>query len=135
MAAVSSLAKYPKLIKRLFVSDSNRIPENGQFSARFCINGEWIQVTVDDLIPFFPNSKTPTFCKIVKNSIWPLILEKAYAKAYGSYQKTEIGFSKDALTDLTGAPCEYLDIRTNPAARDQIAHFLKKGFIMDVSSK
>jgi calpain-15 len=35
-------------------------------------------------------------------------MEKAYAKAFGSYEKIEAGLAGDALRDLTGAPCLYL---------------------------
>jgi calpain-15 len=36
-----------------------------------------------------------------------LLLEKAYAKVYGSYEKIESGLAGHALRDLTGAPYEY----------------------------
>ena len=41
--------------------------------------------------------------------MWVLLLEKAYAKAYGSYYTIEGGDPGIALRDLTGAPCESLD--------------------------
>jgi len=37
------------------------------------------------------------------------LLEKAYAKAYGSYEIIEGGNPAEALRDLTGAPFENLD--------------------------
>jgi calpain-15 len=36
--------------------------------------------------------------------LWVLLLEKAYAKKYGAYDKIEAGFTNEALRDLTGAP-------------------------------
>ena len=41
--------------------------------------------------------------------MWVLLLEKAYAKAYGSYLTIEGGDPKIALRDLTGAPTESLN--------------------------
>jgi len=38
-----------------------------------------------------------------------MILEKAYAKVFGSYQAIESGLSGIALNALTGAPFEYLN--------------------------
>ena len=36
--------------------------------------------------------------------IWVLILEKAWAKIFGSYQRIEAGLSGEALNTLTGSP-------------------------------
>lgn len=37
-----------------------------------------------------------------------LILEKAWAKLFGSYAKIESGFCREALRDLTGAPTKVI---------------------------
>ena len=37
-----------------------------------------------------------------------MLLEKAYAKLYGAYDKIEAGLAGHALRDLTGAPYQYL---------------------------
>ena len=40
--------------------------------------------------------------------IWPMILEKAYAKLYGSYQNIDAGIIQDAMADMTnGTPSSY----------------------------
>lgn len=41
-----------------------------------------------------------------------MLIEKAYAKAYGSYQRIEGGNPAIALRDLTGAPYENKDSLT-----------------------
>ena len=40
----------------------------------------------------------------MNGSIWHIILEKAYAKFYGSYIDIIGGWGSDALRDLTGYP-------------------------------
>jgi hypothetical protein len=37
--------------------------------------------------------------------LWACLIEKAYAKAHGSYKSTSGGEIQEALLDLTGAPC------------------------------
>jgi hypothetical protein len=56
------------------------------------------------------------FCLPKDGEIWPLLLEKLYAKTYGNYSKIVVGYSADALRDLTGAPSEYIDIKDTEIA-------------------
>ena len=44
-----------------------------------------------------------------------LLLEKAWAKIYGSYENIEAGFTREAMFALTGAPTKYfaIDKETN----------------------
>lgn len=53
-----------------------------------CNNGILQECVVDDYIPC--NTKgCPIFSKANGNELWVLLLEKAYAKIYGSYHKIE----------------------------------------------
>ena len=45
----------------------------------------------------------------IKNKV--LILEKAWAKLFGNYEKIEAGLPSEALKALTGAPAEYLNTK------------------------
>eukprot|EP00899_Mesostigma_viride_P009190 jgi/Mesvir1/18272/Mv09540-RA.3 len=46
----------------------------------------------------------PAFARNAGPELWAMLLEKAYAKCYGSYSAIAAGDPGDALTDLTGAP-------------------------------
>jgi len=58
-------------------------------------------VVVDDKFPC--SAKGPLFSRSHGPELWVLLLEKAYAKLYGAYDKIEGGFAGEALRDLTGA--------------------------------
>lgn len=52
-----------------------------------------------------------------------MLMEKAYAKLYGAYDKIESGLTGEAIRDLTGAP--YIDIYTKDG-EEKVWDFLTK---------
>lgn len=71
-----------------------------------CYNGEWKAVWIDDQFPCHKSYSEPAFTKGNGNELWVLILEKAWAKLWGSYGVIEAGLCREALRALTGAPTE-----------------------------
>jgi calpain-15 len=67
-----------------------------------CHDGAWESFFLDDYIPTYLNN--PIFSKAHNAEIWVPLLEKAYAKAFGSYAKIKSGFTSEAIKDLTGSP-------------------------------
>ena len=53
------------------------------------------------------------FSKTDENELWVILLEKAYAKAYGSYWEIVGGDPVHALRDLTGAPYDRIEDFSN----------------------
>lgn len=106
IAALSLLCERPGLITRLFDLDiSNNF---GMYVVWLNINGIWEQIILDDKLPVYMG-KGSQFSQAFAHSIegpqiWPSLLEKAYAKAYGSYNRIATGNIFSALKDLTGAP-------------------------------
>ena len=74
------------------------------FCVQFYDNGEESVVIVDDLVP--TSHGTPTYGRSTNpKEFWVTILEKAYAKKYGSYSIIEGGHTSKALAELTnGVP-------------------------------
>jgi hypothetical protein len=122
LAAIAILADVrPDLFDKVFMKHD---AELGVYTVRFCKNGEWRAITVDDHFPI-THFSTPAlgvyyqsvlFCNFgdIKDGvaeIWPMILEKAYAKLHGSYEAIEGGHTSDGLTDLTGLPSYSVDIQ------------------------
>ena len=73
----------PAFIERLFFNNTIINPL-GVYRLRFCKNGEWQSVTIDDLIPCEPRGK-PKFASSCVNEIWFNLLQKAYAKMHKCY--------------------------------------------------
>lgn len=105
LCALSALAERPNLILRLF--HSKEYNDCGFYAVWLNFFGEWTLYTIDDIFPCFKNQ--PAFSKSNGDELWVILLEKAYAKAYGSYEIIEGGNPSTALKDLTGAPGENLD--------------------------
>ena len=67
---------------------------------KFSKDGNFQYIIVDDWIPMC--NETPAFTKGGEDGLemWPAILEKAYAKLYGSYTAIEAGKVHLALADM-----------------------------------
>ena len=80
----------------------------------------------------------PTFCAVPDGQLWPALIEKAYAKAHGSYATLSGGFIQEAFADLTGAPTETLIFRDNCWDVDELwtrlLSFQQAGFLMGVAT-
>ena len=71
------------------------------------INGEKRTVVVDDKFPYDTNTDRWAFARSSRdgdNEIWSLILEKAWAKVFGSYQRIEAGTAGEAMYPMSGRP-------------------------------
>jgi calpain-15 len=106
LSSVSSIAEFPDRIKRIFITDA--LNSAGCYAVTLHINGESRTVVVDDRFPYCPKKETWAFSRPSKTKeIWVLILEKVWAKVYGSYQRIESGNTGEALHPLTGCPTKY----------------------------
>ncbi|CAI2384940.1 unnamed protein product [Moneuplotes crassus] len=98
------VGSHPNEIKKIFVN--KRINKSGIYVLRFLINGHPEFVTVDDYVPYSNYHKTLAFAMKVTKNIWPILIEKAWAKINGSYEDIESGNSGDALISLVPFPIE-----------------------------
>jgi calpain-15 len=120
------IAEYPKTLEKLF--KVKEINKPGVYSLRFYIDGEIKNVIIDDRIPYDKRLKSTPFSKISKSqNIWPLLIEKAWAKHLGSYQNTISGNPKELFKILTGAPSYSLKTDDYPTEgeRDALWHKLQ----------
>jgi Ca2+-binding EF-hand superfamily protein len=115
------------LVRRLVVLNGQE--RAGRWTFRFSKNGAWQYVVVDDMLPALPlvagrwsdaatrggagadgaldSAVEPAMCREARGfALWPMLLEKAYAKLHGSYDALVGGSVRYALEDLTGGVVE-----------------------------
>lgn len=68
---------------------------------------------IDDRLP--TQYDQPKFMQATNgNEFWACLLEKAYAKLYGSYGALDGGFNSEAFEDFTGGLAETIDLKKAP---------------------
>jgi len=80
---------------------------DGAFESKVFINGEPVPVVLDDQFPVSSTNKL-AFCGINDSSgnIWPIVIEKAWAKCNKTYENIISGNATESLEFLTPAPID-----------------------------
>ena len=129
LSSLASLAQNPARIRGLFIS--TKMNEEGVYCLRMCHEGIWRAVIVDDYFPCLGDRSGPAFSqsKPGENELWVLLLEKAWAKLYGNYERIEAGLTRDVLGDLTGAPTKII-WTDDPTIWDEMLNAFKKNYLL-----
>lgn len=110
LSCLSAIAEDPERIKRIFITQETN--EAGIYAVQLYINGEPRVVVVDDYFPYNEAKGKWAFSRPSEsNEIWVLILEKAWAKVYGSYSRIEVGDCGEAMAPLTGCPTQNVSLK------------------------
>lgn len=108
MIGVSALVtKNFNNISNLFVKIDTKT-ENC-YLIRILYKGRWQILVLDDYVPCMDDK--PAFNSTKNHELWLILLEKAWAKLYGSYSHIESGFIEEPLHDLTGAPVQIIFLK------------------------
>jgi hypothetical protein len=128
------------LVDRLFV---NKKTEVGAYAVRLHMNAQWETIIVDDWFPTLDDEYKATTCAGAAFAysedfveLWVPVIEKAFAKYYGSYAALERGYVHHALQRLTGCYAE--EIALGSASRGaqkellwgRVSRWKKNGFMM-----
>ncbi|CAD8111547.1 unnamed protein product [Paramecium sonneborni] len=101
LSVLSSMAcRWPDFLLGLFLTQQKN--QYGIYAVRLCIDGIWKAIFLDDYVPTQGNQ--PAFSSSPLKEIWVLLMEKAWAKSFGSYSNIISGHSKEVIHSLTGGP-------------------------------
>lgn len=124
LMAISVYSKYD-LIENIFASRPEDFKKYGIYTCRFYVNGEWVEVITDTLIPCQRDNYTgdmkPVYGhSIHRNEMWISLVEKAFAKALGSYEAIHTIKVQKALLHLTGGSVQQYNLRDEVARADAV---------------
>jgi len=106
LAAMAGVAEFEGAIFNLF-QEKNKTADGKYTINIFNPNvGQWDCVTIDDMVPCHPNGE-PLMTKPQDHEMWVLLLEKAFAKWFGSYAQIQGAYCMVAFMLLLDckAPC------------------------------
>ena len=94
MSILGTIAhKWPEEISKLFITKTVNL--NGCYALRLIINGHYRTMVVDDYVPYDSETEQIIYAQKPTKNIWPILLQKAFAKFNGSYEDIESGDSDE----------------------------------------
>jgi len=132
LAVLSSMAEIPERVYSRFIT--KEVNAAGIYLVTLFVNGYEFPVILDDYFPVVGNR--PAFCSSKEGEIWAMLLEKAWAKLYGSYMRTEGGQTAHATQHLMGYPAHTYDHKNIQPAQfwKELVEFDKRNYVMLTSS-
>ncbi|XP_060076489.1 calpain-5-like [Ylistrum balloti] len=124
LAAVTNIADKPNLMRQVIPADAYLVgkPEyDGVFHCRFWRYGVWEDVYIDDYLPIvYDNVVYGAHSDTDENEMWVALLEKAFAKCYGSYEDVTGGQSAASFVALTSGVPEEIDLRSGEVTPNEV---------------
>jgi hypothetical protein len=124
-AVVSAISNLERISDIFITKKAN---QSGIYVVRFIINGQPKLVAIDDHFVVNPATDLPAFSYSTKNLIWPLILEKAWAKLNGNFENIVQGYPQDFLSFLMPGPSLYINLKHGEYTENQLWKMLVRGY-------
>ncbi|XP_069105920.1 calpain-D-like [Argopecten irradians] len=108
LSALAVLADRKELLEKMILTKT--FCQEGAYHLRLCKDGCWKIVLVDDVFPC-DSSNRLLYSRSKRKQLWVPLIEKAAAKLFGCYQALTAGHTVEALSLLTGEPCEHVSFK------------------------
>ena len=135
LSVLSALAENPERIKKLI--PKSKTSDKGVYQCDVYVHGDQTPIVLDDYVPVIEGENededTIAFAGLNpdSNNIWPILLEKSWAKCNNSYEDTVNGNSSDAFEFLSPAPFDtYYHSTDNNKLFDIIDDAVKNGYLV-----
>ena len=100
-SVLSALAnQYPSIFSKIIITQDYN--PNGMYQVKLFIDGEFKTITIDDYFPCIKGTNVYFFTRPSNFEIWPLLIEKAWAKVNGGYLNIINLWPGDLFKALTG---------------------------------
>ena len=102
LSAIAVVAQSADRLRHVFAYAAVEGSRAGSLTLQLYVRGAWQRVTIDDRLPCAADGSLLYAHSTDPNEMWVALLEKAFAKVYGSYESLISGFADVAMRDLTG---------------------------------
>ncbi|CAJ1013636.1 Calpain family cysteine protease/Calpain large subunit, domain III, putative [Leishmania shawi] len=128
---IAALSRYPVLLQRVIATEET--PVNAPYTFIFFDpHSNPVYVDVDDRVPC-TQAHEPKFVQSPCHLWWPLLLEKAYAKFVGGYERLNNCTSLETLRDLTGRPVTHTPFDMKLAEAASLGKYTSVDFWLGVA--
>ncbi|KAJ6232421.1 calpain [Anaeramoeba flamelloides] len=108
LSALSVLCSHYGILNNIFIT--KKYSKYGFYVIQFYVSGKWIPIVIDDYLPYNEDDQLVFAKSKDAKEIWPQLIEKAYAKLFGSYEAIVGGFVHSTLANLTGGSSEMISL-------------------------
>ncbi|XP_048398763.1 calpain-10 [Stegostoma tigrinum] len=122
LCACEALRKNRQLLDKVIPPNQDLWTQSGCLKCRFWRFGQWVEVVIDDRLPCIGRRLCFSRCRS-EEVFWLPLLEKAYAKLHGCYEKLWAGQVCEALVDITGGLAERWTLRSYRENSEKNSHF------------
>jgi len=113
----------PFEIKKIFLT--KKFNKSGCYAMKLFVNGHPQVVVVDDYIPYDTVCKWPVFAGKKTKNIWPILLEKAWAKINGTFEDIVTGSAWEGLKTLLPYPIIKMNLDGKEADEKKVCFEIK----------